>query len=364
MRYTLQRSKVFTKRSISNYEKKTPDFQFDPHQVLTLTGMNVENTFNPIFCNHKHVIVYPKEYENEFCGDIKVAVLEYDDIDFDYIEKRNRNLCFTKESKERRWSRRYYLSCASIHAVQVCNVIADMAPGIQLDFFARRGKSPFIVKNIGEQMLSAIEYNPHFINISQVLNGEWTTAHPFLEREPIPMETIDAFLEAKKKGIGIIIAAGNENMDILRLYPNMPELLEKMSGHLLICCGTAYNWMRGTSHKKLKLVETRAPFSNYFYDPQWMKYGISAPAESIACSLYPSYSLWGTSFSAPMITAAAAILKSKFPLFSAVEIFDILKKSSREYPLFEGDIRQFHHIPGVLHVTAALKLAKEKIIKK
>lgn len=368
MQYTLQKSKLFTKRHyhkhIPNYEKKAPDFQFDPNQVLTTTDVDIENTIKPIFCNHKHVVAYPKECESESYGDIKVAVLEYNEIDLNYIERKNKNVCFTTTTKERihgRWNGRYN-TYGSDHATQVCNVIADMAPGIQLDFFALSNvESNFVVKDIGEEMLSVIKYNPHFINISLCLNDGRTWAHPFLERQPIPKETIDAFLEAKKKGIGIIIAGGNEKMDILKLYPNMPELLKKMSGHLLISCGTAYNWMRGTSHKKLKLVET--PSSNYFYDPQWMKYGISAPAEGIACSLYPLYSMSGTSFSAPIITAAAAILKSRFPAFNAVEVFDILKKSSREYPLFVDGSRKFPHIPGVLHVTAALKLAKEKVAK-
>lgn len=361
MRCTLQKSKVFIKRHY--YEQKSSGFQFDPNQVLTITGVDLEKTGKPLFCNHKHVIAYPKECENELYSDIKVAVLEEDGIDFDWAEK-NVKIGFTEESKKRLKGKRYDLS-ESDHAIQVCSVIADMAPDVQLDFFGRRiaiSNSPFHVKEVDEDILSAIAYNPDFINLSQVLNGgKHPLDHP-LEGEPISPEIIDAFVEAKKKGIGIILAASNENMDIFRLYPNLPELLEKMAGHLLICYGTAYNWMKGTSHQQLTLTETKAPFSNYVYNPQYLKHGVSAPAQSILCSLYPSEPISGTSFATPIATAAAVILKSKFPMLSAVEIFDILKESSRKYPLFD-DSREFPYIPGVLNITSALQFAKEKISK-
>ncbi len=365
-----------TKAFSFNHEKKSQIFPFDPNQVLTIDKDSLGNSDKLPFCNYKHVIAYPKILEKKTYNDIKIAVID-SGINFQRMENTG-NLNFTKESSirfykllkklsEQRKESYHLLYNAHNenrnHTIQVCGVIENTAPGIQLDLYAiNHGMPYFIPESIGEKTLSTIDHNPHFINISYALHGRHPMDHPFLIGELIPIEIVDAFLEAKKKGIGIIFAAGNNNMDVMRLYPNMPELLEQMSGHLLICCGTAYNWMLGTSHEKLQLAETRVPFSNYFYDPKWMKYGISAPAEGLFCSQYPSEPLSGTSYSAPMVAATAAILKSTFPTLSAVEIFDILKESSRKQPLFE-EYTTLPHIPGVLNVTAALELAKTRIKK-
>lgn len=154
-------------------------------------------------------------------------------------------------------------------------------------------------------------------NGAQVINMSFGKGY-----SPHQQEVFDAFKYADSKGVLMVHAAGNSNMDI-DLEPNYPTPMysfqtEKLD--LLLTIGAS------TRFPKEKLA---ADFSNYgqtFVD-------VFAPGHDIYNAVPQSEykKLNGTSMASPMVAGVAALLKSYFPQMSMNEIKDVMLKSAKSY---------------------------------
>ncbi|HEX2936961.1 MAG TPA: S8 family serine peptidase [Bacteroidales bacterium] len=178
----------------------------------------------------------------------------------------------------------------------------------------------------------------------------------------------EALQYAQSKGVLIVHAAGNdaENNDSIVHYPANLDTF----GNTLI-----NNWLTiGASSAKADKT-LAASFSNYGEK----SVDLFAPGSRIySTKPFNKYgTMDGTSFSAPMVAGAAALVKSAYPSLTASQLKEILLKSVVRYPKLkvlkpikeEGKkpekikFSELSSTAGVLNVYEALKLAEKYAVK-
>ena len=207
-------------------------------------------------------------------------------------------------------------------------------------------------KDVAKAILYAIENGADIINMS--FGKEFSPQKSFIDSI---VRLID------KNDVLIVHAAGNdnENIDIMDHFPKKFSL----NNELLV-----NNWITvGASSIKTKKKIFIAPFSNYGKE----SVDIFAPGYNmISCNTGNTYDLVsGTSFAAPMVSGAAALIKSYYPELSAAQIKEILLKSGKFknikvlLPGTKGKRKKYVKFSslsasgGLLNVYKALKLAEE-----
>ncbi|MFH1789715.1 MAG: S8 family peptidase [bacterium] len=164
-----------------------------------------------------------------------------------------------------------------------------------------------------------------------------------------------SILNAKKKGVLVVAAAGNERANEegnLNAYPKYP-----------ICSSNPFVVEAVIGVTSVDRKDRLSQFANY-----GSCVDISAPGENINSTLYyfPELSNYaeayggnvaGTSFAAPFVAGAAALIKSVSPGLSVDSLKKILFESADniedENPAFEGQIGY-----GRLNLSAALEYAR------
>lgn len=140
---------------------------------------------------------------------------------------------------------------------------------------------------------------------------------------PHAEEVFAAFEYADSKGVLLVHAAGNDSKNVDE-EPNFPtsmyDFQQKKLDHFLTI---------GASTRYLKDDELAAPFSNY------AERGVDvfAPGMEILNTVPQSdyQELQGTSMACPMVTGAAAFLKSYFPNLTMKEVKEILLMTATSY---------------------------------
>lgn len=174
-------------------------------------------------------------------------------------------------------------------------------------------------------------------NGAQVINMSFGKAY-----SPHAKEVYEAFKYADSKGVLLVHAAGNDDKNIDE-EPNYPTSMydfqdAKLDHFLTIGASTRY-------YKKEHMLA--APFSNY------AEQGVDvfAPGFEILNSVPQSdyQELQGTSMACPMVTGAAAFIKSYFPNMTMKEVKDVLLKSSTVY---RGELQE---LPGGQSMDPELK---------
>jgi subtilisin family serine protease len=155
-------------------------------------------------------------------------------------------------------------------------------------------------------------------NGAQIINMSFGKAY-----SPHAEEVFEAFKYADENGVLCIHAAGNDSKDIDE-EPNFPTSMydfqmKKLDHFLTIGASTRYS----------KDDELAAPFSNYGS----RGVDVFAPGMEILNTVPQSeyQELQGTSMACPMVSGAAALLKSYFPEMSMKDIADVLLKSATSY---------------------------------
>ena len=205
-------------------------------------------------------------------------------------------------------------------------------------------------KDVANAIIYAVNNGAQVINMS--FGKDYSPQKKFVD---------DALKYAASKDVLMVHAAGNdaENVDTMANFPtNRGD-----GGSILI-----NNWLTvGASSQKAD-KELPGYFSNYGKK----EVDLFAPGVRIF-SLKPNNTYEegdGTSFAAPMVTGAAALIKSVYPSLHALQIKEILLKSSTKYPKLkvylpteEGKkmkvkFESLSETGGVLNVYEALKLAE------
>ncbi len=178
----------------------------------------------------------------------------------------------------------------------------------------------------------------------------------------------EALRYAESKGVLIVHAAGNdsEDNDSIVHYPANIDPL----GNTLI---NNYLTIGASSSKADKTLA--ATFSNYGDK----SVDLFAPGHRIySTKPFNKYgTMDGTSFSAPMVAGAAALVKSAYPSLTASQLKEILMKSVVRYPKLKVlkptkedgkkpekiKFSELSSTAGVLNVYEALKLAEKYTVK-
>lgn len=336
-----------------------PFVDYDKDKIIDYIEGKAPNIKTPI-CNYKHVIGCPEptDFPKLIKGKVRVAIVD-SGLKFDLEQTKNLNLTRSSEFRAHLLKNDYDDIQGHLHTLNICTILNEVCPGFKLDIYSIRKTTKDIGNLIGRLVHNAIDEKNHFINISYALSYRHNLDSPLCSPEGLISDfLIEAFMRARNEGVGIILAAGNDRMNIICRYPGFLKLLNDMEGALLVVYGTSYNWCHGTSFVQPTLVESTFEWSNYCDSSDVAKNGISAPASGlylyhdIQGSRAPTR---GTSFAAPQVTAAAAILKAMNPDLSPIEIFKILNATKRTDPLFTWKYHDFSNIPGVLNVKTAMK---------
>ncbi len=211
------------------------------------------------------------------------------------------------------------LDTSSNHGAQVSGVIAAKKNGkgmhgiafnakilaIRADAFGTcdGGDCEFFVSDIADGIFYAVDHGAKIINIS--LGGDGIT-----------QRLRDAFAYARDAGVLIITSAGNDEMPDPNVFSQTPGLPEFLGSGLIV----------GAVDKNLDL----ASFSNRAGNSQ--QAFLVAPGVSVGTvninNLFARVS--GTSFAAPYVAGAAAILLDLFPNLDAQDLFDILTQTAHD----------------------------------
>jgi len=172
-------------------------------------------------------------------------------------------------------------------------------------------------------------------------------------------EAVDKAVKyAEKKGVLLVHAAGNDGEDIDK-EDNFPT-------RIYLDGKEAKNWIEIGASSFGTDANFVASFSNYG------KKGVDVFAPGVEIySTVPnnSYEMeQGTSMAAPMVTGIAAMLMSYFPELSAVEIKDIIKKSTRKFDGLKvtrpgsksnAELSDLSNTGGLVNAYEAVRMAKE-----
>ncbi len=202
-------------------------------------------------------------------------------------------------------------------------------------------------KDVANAILYAVDNGAHIINMS------------FGKSISPQKEVVDKAVKyAEQKGVLLIHAAGNDSDDIdveknypTRYYANGTE---------------AKNWIEVGASSWGTDMNFVGDFSNYG------KKSVDLFAPGVAIySTTPENNykeLNGTSMASPVVAGVAAMLMSYFPEFTALEIKDILRQSTRKFdnltvtrPGGKGEIKfsEMSSTGGLVNVYEAVKLAQE-----
>ncbi len=208
-------------------------------------------------------------------------------------------------------------------------------------------------KDVANSISYAIENGAEIINMS--FGKEFSPQKNFVD---------EAIKIADEKNVLLVHAAGNDSENNDRVF-NYPRNYNNNDKKLI------NNWLTiGATAKEKRKKEFVASFSNYGKK----SVDIFAPGHKIlTCSPGNKYDIAsGTSFSAPMVSGAAALIKSYYPTLTSAEIKEIILESSDikdcnvVLPGTGGknkEIVKFSNLSstgGLLNVYKALQLAETK----
>jgi cell wall-associated protease len=195
-------------------------------------------------------------------------------------------------------------------------------------------------------------------NGAQVINMSFGKSY-----SPLAKDVYEAFEYADSKGVLLVHAAGNDAKDI-DVEPNFPtykyDFQDKRLNHYLTIGAST----RFATVKKQANGNLAAAFSNYgqtgvdVFAPGFEIYNAVPQSEYML--------LQGTSMAAPMVSGAAALLKSYFPKLSMKEIKDILLTTATSYKGSQQtkpgeqtpvDFGTLSVTGGVINLPAAVKAA-------
>lgn len=207
-------------------------------------------------------------------------------------------------------------------------------------------------KDVANAILYAVDNGAHIINMSF---GKSTSPRK---------EVVDKAVKyAAQKGVLLIHAAGNEsdNIDVEKNYPTRYYL----DG------SEAKNWLEVGASSWGADKDFVGSFSNYGKK----SVDLFAPGVRIYSTLPDNKykNLDGTSMASPVTAGVAAVIMSYFPEFTALEVKEIIRQSTRKFDNLkinmpgskdEIEFSQMSSTGGLINLYDAVKLAQELKVKK
>ncbi|MBL7544658.1 MAG: S8 family serine peptidase [Bdellovibrionaceae bacterium] len=201
----------------------------------------------------------------------------------------------------------------NVHGTHVAGIVAadhsGMMKGIAPE--AKIVAAPFISNDGSGSLGDAINAMNYVVSRgAKVINASWGGS--------VCVATLrDAFQEISKKGVLIVVAAGNESRD-LDFNPTYPAAFN-ISGQITVGASNYNDYMTSFSNSSFNLVHLAAPGDDILSTTPNEKYEY----------------LKGTSMAAPFVTGAAAALWSAFPDMTSLQIKEALVKSVDVIPNHE-----------------------------
>ncbi len=207
-------------------------------------------------------------------------------------------------------------------------------------------------KDVANAILYAVDNGAHIINMSF---GKSTSPRK---------EVVDKAVKyAEQKGVLLIHAAGNDSDDI-DVEKNYPTKFYNDGS-------AAKNWMEIGASSWGADKDFVGSFSNYGKK----SVDLFAPGVEIYSTLPDNKykNLDGTSMASPVTAGVAAVIMSYFPEFTALEVKEIIRQSTRKFdnlkintPGGNGEIEfsQMSSTGGLINLYEAIKIAQELKVKK
>jgi len=207
-------------------------------------------------------------------------------------------------------------------------------------------------KDVANAILYAVDNGAHIINMSF---GKSTSPRK---------EVVDKAVKyAEQKGVLLIHAAGNESDDI-DVEKNFPTRFYADGSE-------AKNWIEVGASSWGADEDFVGSFSNYGKK----SVDLFAPGVEIYSTLPDNKykDLNGTSMASPVTAGVAAVIMSYFPEFTALEVKEIIRQSTRKFdnlaintPGGKGEMEfsQMSSTGGLINLFEAIKLAQELKVKK
>lgn len=207
-------------------------------------------------------------------------------------------------------------------------------------------------KDVANAILYAVDNGAHIINMSF---GKSTSPRK---------EVVDKAVKyAVQKGVLLIHAAGNESddIDVEKNYPT----------RFYLDGSEAKNWLEVGASSWGADKDFVGSFSNYGKK----SVDLFAPGVEIYSTVPDNKykDLNGTSMASPVTAGVAAVIMSYFPEFTALEVKEIIRQSTRKFdnlkinmPGSKGEIEfsQMSSTGGLINLYEAVKLAQELKVKK
>lgn len=270
-------------------------------------------------------------YENDYPYDELIAYLNFKQNSLDFcmnLEKDSRNLVGDNQNslKDRFYgnnvfaSKKSYLEHGSMVSGVIASAVKDLNDSSKIENHNYPLKiMPIIFTGIGNftdkdfyaGIRYAVDNGAKIINISQ---GKTFSLQPKVLKKAISY--------ADKKGVLIVVSAGNESKDLDKGYEfpqSVPKFFNKNFSNLIIVGASTNNWDQ-------HLLEEDTNFGKSNVD-------IFAPGMNIK-TISPNdggIEVTGTSYAAPIVANIAALIWSHYPDFSAKKIKQILIESGTSY---------------------------------
>lgn len=221
------------------------------------------------------------------------------------------------------------------HGTHVAGIVAA-----DPDFGPVQGVAPraliipaqFIANDGGGSLADAVLAMQYAANRgAKIINASWGGA-------PCVTSLHNTFLELERRGVLVVVAAGNEGRDV-DIYPEFPASFN-LSNQITVAASSVSDFMTAWSNSGFQFVH------------------VAAPGENVL-STVPGGSAYmdGTSMAAPFVSGAAALLWSAHPQASAVQIKSALVRSVDVLPGREFKVSS----RGRINVQKALQLLKELV---
>lgn len=202
--------------------------------------------------------------------------------------------------------------------------IAPQAQIIPAQFIANDGGG-----SLGDAVL-ALQYSAS--RGAKIINASWGGA-------PCVTSLRNTFIELEKKGILVIVAAGNDGRDI-DLYPEFPASFN-LANQITVAASSVTDFMTAWSNSGFQYVH------------------VAAPGERILSTIPGNSTAYmdGTSMAAPFVSGAAALLWSARPNATAAQIKTAILQSVDVDPGHEFKV----NTRGRINVQKALQLLKQLV---